>query len=307
MENNVSVIIPTCNRPQDLKNAVNSVIEQTVKPSEIVVINDASDADYGASVDELRKRSLKENIDLIYYGSDVKIGVSASRNLGVSKSKSNIIMFLDDDDTWTSSKIESQIQVFQRDDEIGLVYSGRNIIHGKNIHQIQYKVRPERKGDLFPEILFNNYVGVTSSISLKRNIFNKAGGFDEKLASRVDYDLWIRCSKLTKISHDGECNVNYTIDSLTGNQISRSKIEKHLKSVNRILDKYSDEIDALGKKARRKIEANHFFYLAKIGRKHGFSTALPWVLKALVRDPKLKYAISILPETWLIHLRRIID
>lgn len=306
MDNSVSVVIPTYNRPNDLYNAVKSVLSQSLKPNELIIIDDCSDESYDDILCNIGNLELEE-VKLIYFRSPKKLGVSSARNLGVSKSASEIIMFLDDDDTWTKNKIKSQLNIFEDDNEVGLVYSGRNIALGSNTDQIQYKVWPDKKGDLYPEILFNNYVGVTSSVALKRTVFDKAGGFDTLLASRVDYDLWIRCSKLTKISHDGECNVNYAINSLTGNQISRSKIEKHLKSVKRILDKYSEEIDLLGKASRKKIEANHYFYLAKIGRKHGFSTALPLVIKALVRDPKPKYALSILPEALLIHLRKIID
>lgn len=302
----VSVIIPSCERPNLLAQAVKSVQNQTRKPNEIVVVNDASTESYDEVIKGLKKEAESKDISFTYVYNQKQEGGAESRNIGVRNSSGNILMFLDDDDTWTEHKIADQLDVFKNNEEVGLVYSGRIVVDGSDRDQELFKVNPKDKGFVYPEILYHNIIGITSSVALKKDIFEEAGGFDPLQMARNDYDLWIRCCKITQISHDDSYNVVYTLDSQTGNQISRGKIDRHYKANQRIFEKYSDDISREGFIGARKIKAELYFYLMKTARKESLTLSLPWLAKALFQYPKPKYLISLLPEKWTAQIRKTI-
>src|SRR5699024_3402807 len=98
-------------------------------------------------------------------------GACAARNRGVEMSRGDIIMFLDDDDTWEPTKIENQLQVFQKYPDVGLVYSGRRVVLENNRKKVLYNIQPKNEGNLYPEIFKKNMIGTTSSVALKKDLF----------------------------------------------------------------------------------------------------------------------------------------
>ena len=189
----LSVIIPTHNRVDLLSRAIKSVQDQTISDIEIIVVSDGSTD----GTDELMK-SLSEKDERIryYYYSPAK-GGNYARNWGIQKSTADFVVFLDDDDVWLPTKLEEQLAVVNSSESIGLVYTGINAIYVNE--GVTYSSLPSKTGDLSKEILLSNYIGSTSTVLIRKSVFEKAGVFDEELKALQDYDLWIRIAQVTEI------------------------------------------------------------------------------------------------------------
>jgi len=187
MSNQVSVIITTYNRPDELKLAIKSVISQTKLPEQIIVVDDASASD---------NYSVIVNFDtpIIYYRFNTNQGANICRNKGVELANGEFIAFLDDDDTWKPEKLEKQLSLIQTKGT-DLCYTGKVIITvDENTHEAKrrYSFAKPKYNNLKKSIMQKNFIGTTSSIMLKKEKFIEAGKFDVKMPALQDYELYIR-------------------------------------------------------------------------------------------------------------------
>jgi len=184
----VSVIIPTYNRALFIGRALESVVRQTLKCSEIIVVDDGSTDN---TSDILVKFSSSENIPLKIVRQTNR-GVAAARNHGIVKATGDYIAFLDSDDHWHKKKIELQYKCLQENPDY-LVSHTREKWLRRGIHLNQKKIHIPRHGDIFNHCLQLCGVGM-STVMVKKEFFNKVGFFDEILRCCEDYDLWLRAS-----------------------------------------------------------------------------------------------------------------
>ena len=185
----VSVIIPTYNRWPMVREAVESVLAQTAGGYELIVVDDGS-------TDETRRR-------LADYGSRLAVltqsrrGVSAARNLGARRASGTYLAFLDSDDLWHPRKLERQLDFMERNPEVEICQTDEIWIRNG------VRVNPRRKhrkpsGDIFRASLELCLVS-PSAVMMRRELFERVGGFDESLPVCEDYDLWLRIAKDTEI------------------------------------------------------------------------------------------------------------
>lgn len=179
----VSVIIPTFNRSRWVLEAVNSVLHQTLKPREILVVDDGSTDDtadvlssYG---DAIRVLHLKENR-----------GVSAARNRGIEAAVSRYIAFLDSDDLWLPRKLEAQMGHVLQHPEIRIHQTDEIWIrNGVRVNPGKRHRKPE--GWIFEPSLHLCLIS-PSAVLIERRLFDDVGLFDERYPACEDYDLWLR-------------------------------------------------------------------------------------------------------------------
>jgi glycosyltransferase involved in cell wall biosynthesis len=185
----VSVIIPTYNRAEALRCALESALRQTFRNLEIVVVDDNSQDNTRqlvASVQDERVRYIRH---------DVNKKVSAARNTGILQARGKYIAFLDDDDEWFPEKLERQLQVFQHASPgVGGVYSGALTIERTSQKTLNH-ITPIKRGNVFEALLERNWIAPTSSVVLKRECFENAGLFDPAMSFSEDYDLWLRIAR----------------------------------------------------------------------------------------------------------------
>lgn len=286
-----SVIITTKDRPLFLRRALKSVLNQTVQPNEIIIVQDGSENDL-SDTHELPFTNIK------IINNQKSLGGASARNIGASNASHEILMFLDDDDEWKTKKIEKQLSTIKNNKKAGLVYSGREIRTDKNPSQILRRACSRRSGCLFPAILQENYVGVTSSVAIQSELFFAAGGFDENLPCRQDYDLWIRISQLTNIYWDDFYNVLYTVWTDHKNQISK-KPEKHPYAASYIISKYADHIKQLPATNRRSCYAEKWFSVAKAYRSSNKRRALKYLIRSQKCEPSLRRLGILAPDYFL--------
>ena len=239
----VSVIIPTCRRNQELKNAVVSVINQTVKDIELIVIDDN-----GEKTDDTIKRFLSD-YDSIYLKNDRNYGGAVSRNRGVQNARGEYIAFLDDDDQWENQKLEKQLSIMQSTNA-GICYTGLTICKGK---RSRYSFRKPAFRDHYRSILNSNFIGTTSSVLIPTKIVKEINGFDPALPALQDYDLYIRILKNNKAVWIDEPLVIYS-NELQGGKISCSRVF-FKDAANKLLEKYRKESEfKLLQKSIKRIE-----------------------------------------------------
>jgi glycosyltransferase involved in cell wall biosynthesis len=177
----VSVIIPTYNRRDFVREAIASVLAQTYRDFELLVIDDGSDDDTATIVQEFAG---------VRYVFQPNRGVSAARNRGVTVSNGELLAFLDSDDLWQPRKLAYQVAFFATRPEARICQTEEIWLrHG-------VRVNPHNKhrkigGDIFARSLQLCLVS-PSAVMLRRELFEQAGGFDENLPACEDYDLWLR-------------------------------------------------------------------------------------------------------------------
>ena len=182
----ISVVIPTLNRINTLQRALDSVINQTYKPAEIIVV------DNGSSDGTLK--FLREQYPKITILTEKKIGVSSSRNKGIKKSINQWIALLDSDDAWHPRKLEIQTSMLDSAlKEYNLIHTDE-VWFRNNKHINQMKKHKKQGGYIFERCLSLCCIS-PSSVLFKKNILDKVGLFDESLPVCEDYDMWLKiCS-----------------------------------------------------------------------------------------------------------------
>jgi glycosyltransferase involved in cell wall biosynthesis len=185
----VSVIIPTYNRAQFLAGAVQSVLAQSFKNLEIIVVDDGGSDAAEAVVNGFQDAHIR------YVRHARRQGGAAARNTGIQESSGEHVAFLDDDDEWYPEKLARQMQTMLASPaEVGGVYTGYFIVDRAD-GKVRNQMVPTQRGDVHSALLAGNCIGSTSSMLLRRSCFDQVGMFDERLQSFQDYDLWIRLSR----------------------------------------------------------------------------------------------------------------
>lgn len=201
----VSVVIPTCNRAGLLPAAIGSVLRQTFQDFEILVVDDCS-ADATPAVVE---RFADPRIRFLRH--PARRGGGAARNTGIAHARGAYVAFLDDDDEWHPDKLERQMEVMRRGEPAaGAVYCGYRIVE-RGTGREQGRMTPKTAGDLSAELMSRNPIGGTSCMLVRRECLDKAGGFDERLPSFQDRDLWIRLARETRFAYVPEPLLDYYV------------------------------------------------------------------------------------------------
>lgn len=185
----VSVVIPTYNRARFLSGALKSVLAQSFKDLEILVVDDCSSDDTAAVVESFGGAEIR------YLRHDRRRGGAAARNTGILESGGEYIAFLDDDDEWYPEKLARQMNAMLASPaKVGGVYTGYFIVD-RGDGRIRGQIVPTDRGDIYAALLAGNCIGGTSCMLLRRSCFDKIGLFDERLPSFQDYDLWLRAAR----------------------------------------------------------------------------------------------------------------
>lgn len=193
-----SVIIPVYDQPELLRDALESVFEQTYDGFEAVVVDDNSSADIEVVV--------REFPDARIVSHEENRGAGAARNTGIEAARGTFLAFLDADDIWEESKLEKQRHVFEeRGDALGLVYTG---FVQYELDGTEWKRYPDASGAIYTEELERDRIHPTSTVMVRRDILEKVGGFDTDLPSRQDYDLWIRITEQYEVDYVDEILVD---------------------------------------------------------------------------------------------------
>lgn len=175
----VSVIIPLYNGGRFIRAAVESVLNQTVRPDEIIVVDDGSDdggADHVPSDDRVRVISQENS------------GVAAARNRGVRESNGDLLAFLDQDDRWTPDKLSTQIRIMKEDPGLGFVLAHQLITLAPGVEKPGW-LKGEQVNHPCPGYLPGTFL-------VRRAIFDHVGPFNEGYKSGSDSEWFFRAKDM---------------------------------------------------------------------------------------------------------------
>jgi len=210
----VSVILPTYNRAEIVKRSILSVLNQTYKDFELIIIDDASTDKTRMIVEELGDTRIK------YLRNRQNLGPAASRNIGIKASRGIFIAFQDSDDEWRPDKLKKQVETIEKENnKIGVIYSGTIRRFKNNYYYIKAPRNILNKRDVFQRII------PTPSVLVKRECIEKCGFFDKSFPALEEWDLWIRINRYYKFRYLDKLQVisNYTSSSLSTNRIVLAK------------------------------------------------------------------------------------
>lgn len=194
----VSVVIPAYNAAAFIADTVNSVLRQTYQDLEIIVVDDGSKDGTVAALGAFGNR--------IRVHQQANGGVARARNTGVGLAQGTWVAFLDADDLWLPEKLERQLAI----SSAPMTYTDRlNIGARGDLPELQSLVTPMSGGDLFVALLREGNFITNTSVMIRRDLFQKLGGFYTGLNGTEDWDLWIRVAERHEIGFVPEPLVKY--------------------------------------------------------------------------------------------------
>lgn len=229
----VTAIITTYKRsPEIVKRAAQSVLNQSYKNIELIIVDDSPDTYELRKV--VREMAISLGNNVRYIPHEKNMGACAARNTGLDNAKGEFVAFLDDDDEWLPEKIEEQLKVIEKNDNTALVYCGRYTYYAeKDIEELQ-KTK-FHKGKVFDKLILENFIGSTSFPLIRKNIFKVLGGFDVNMPAAQDYEMWLRISKEFCVDYVRKPLVRYYVH--TGEQITKN-YGKKLDAYEKLMKKH---------------------------------------------------------------------
>lgn len=204
MNSDISVVIPAYNQGRFLPQAVESALGQTCPPLEVIVIDDGSTDDTSA-----RLASYRDRVRVVRQPNQ---GVAATRNHGARQARGELLAFLDADDVWLPAKLERQCRRLRDDPGLGLVHCGvaetdaaGNVLRTR-LDGLEGFVAEEMLLFRRPVIL-----GGGSGVVIRRALFEELGGFDTRLSTSADWDLYFRAARRRRVGFVPEVLLRYRL------------------------------------------------------------------------------------------------
>lgn len=221
----ISAIIPTYNREKLIARAIESVLNQSYPPAEIIIVDDGSTDNTKAVIEAISDPRIK-------YVYQENKGAGAARNTGVINASCDWIAFLDSDDTWRKDKLLHQVEYLKANPQYKMVYTPY-ILHTLNGEEVHVPFNSDidmLEGNIFKYLLVINSVGMPT-ILMTKEMYRAVGGIDESLKCIEDWDFAIKCSENNLIGYVDEelTDAYFTGGSVSGN--SKGMFEIRCKTI----------------------------------------------------------------------------
>ena len=276
----VSIVVPAYNAASFIGQTLKSIIEQTYKNIEVIVVNDGSKDNTADLV-----RSFAQADSRITLVEQQNLGVSAARNLGIEKLKGEFIALIDADDIYYPQAIEKLTNtILQADDSVGVVYGwsahideSENLTGSFNCSTFE--------GDVYKDLIQSQFVGNASAFLARRSCIDKTGYFDRQiLPGCADWDFLLKLGERYQFKVVPEFLIGYRKLSTS----MSSDFAKMEKAYQQIIDNACKRNPALTAESLCASKSNYFIYLStqsRITRKYYQSISYLW--KALILDKQL--------------------
>lgn len=199
----VSVVIPTYNRALYLRQAIKSVLMQTYKKFEIIVVDDGSTDNTKDVVSQWPQ---------VRYINQENQRIAVARNTGMKNAKGEYIAFLDSDDLWAPEHLQRCVQILEENDHVGLVGGSHAYFNdnGKILKTLVQSASPE--GKVLKDMFLKNTPFQTSTVVMRQNLLSQVGYFNPKVGNGLvgeDYEFFCRIIKHTQVAYVKEILVFY--------------------------------------------------------------------------------------------------
>lgn len=288
MDPMVSVVIPTYNTAKYIGYTLDSVLNQTYKDFEIIVVNDGSTDN---TIEVLKPYT--EQIRYIYQKNG---GRSKARNTGIQAANGKYIAFLDSDDLWTPAKLERQVEIMEENKEIDFLFGDKQRFadDGKIIISSMFREKGYDESffgdalfvrEAYQKLLQSNFIP-TGTVILKKECFDRTGLFDKAIYAE-DWEFWLRVALFNTLAHsndlwelerDREGSGSKNLKAVYLSHITT--LEKHERDFKDILFKLNIDLNP---KIRDTFANNGYFFLD-----HDKSLARSCLKKSLSRGFSIK-------------------
>ncbi len=227
---NVSVIITTFNRCQMLSETIASILNQSFKDFELIIVDNMSQDATEQFVKNIKDARIK-------YFKNPNFGIIASnRNFGIRKASGSFIAFCDDDDLWKKNKLELQLNYLNKNPDVVMCYSqAESFLDDKVVSECMSRAVKDAH---FLYLLSGNFIP-NSSVIIRKEIFDAIGMLNESPNIREDYEMWLRVSKKYLIHGLTSSLIRYRLhnNNNAGSKVAETKRAiRTLKSLVKHLD-----------------------------------------------------------------------
>jgi glycosyltransferase involved in cell wall biosynthesis len=268
----VSCIIPTYRRSDSLIKAINSVLAQTYKNIEVIVVDD-NDPDDKYSIMVQDKLATIKDERLRYIKQERHKNGAAARNTGIKASRGEYIAFLDDDDEWLPEKLEMQIKCLMSNPDYGAVSCLYTYyLNGKLVRNSPIYTNKE----LHRKVLERSVAVCTPTLLFSKKCLDKSGYFDESLPRHQDLQLVLDFLYHFNIFVLDKYLVKINIDSGE----NRPKAKDFIEIKNSFFNKMKKHINIYDKRTQKRIYAAHYFEIVFIAvKERNIKIAVSYLLK----------------------------
>jgi glycosyltransferase involved in cell wall biosynthesis len=256
-----TAVIPTFRRQDRLRDAIASVLRQKRPIDELIVVaaDPAEREAIARMVDELGGGDRGRVVS----GETCLLG-GVARNLGWRQASGDVILFLDDDDYWSEDKVADHMAAHEAD-SADAVYSGVWYVFGDQQTLLERRARPVEQDMLAGMTIDGFCPPTTSCVSVTREALSAVGGFDEKLPSYQDWELWYRLAQTKRKFVSVPQPLTYFVQ----HEESRVSLngEKRLQAAELVLDKHgrTPELNAFFARERRHMVERSLVFAARRG------------------------------------------
>lgn len=241
----ISVIIPLYNKAQSIQKTLDSVLAQTFQDFEIVVVDDGSTDNSAQVVQELfDKRPSLQGRDGGRLIKKTNGGVSSARNRGIQEAKYRYIAFLDADDYWEPTYLETQSKMIHDFPEAKMWGTAWGMMVGEQKHEGHgIRIAPNHRGMVDNHRYFaeNMFLYCTDIVVIDKQIFDIIDMFDERISCGEDVDLWWRIILHFPIAYTNECLAYYRQDTENRITLSKPKLQTHFVNFIEKYEKYYNQ------------------------------------------------------------------
>ena len=231
----ISVVIPSYNYAHFISDAIRSVLAQTFRDFEIIVVDDGSTDNTQGVVAQFGKQ-----VRYIYQANQ---GPCAARNTGIKASQGQFVALLDADDVWLPKKLELQLPLLEAHSQVGLVYSGMYLFDSETSAIIgEHPISRCHEGHVLRQLYLDQFVPSPTPL-IRREVFDRVGLFDETMIGPDDWDMWLRIAANYDFAFVAEPLAMYRIHASWGASKSPELYEREMLAFfERAAQKYPDEL-----------------------------------------------------------------
>jgi glycosyltransferase involved in cell wall biosynthesis len=269
----ISVVITSFNRAELLREAIQSVIEQTYQDFEIVIVDDGS-WDHSIEVIESFRKEQPDRIRLYTHDDNSNRGILETHLLGISKSRGELVAFLDNDDRWTQNYLATKAELLRNHPEVGVVFSPYKVVgegwFGRDMvlrqWLLRYTIKRGKPFDNFAMLLQFNNVATFSSFVTRRELLDALPSPSQET---LLYDWWVlvQLSTHSLFYHDRESLTfwRWSKHSTMGQQPYEGLKElacQFMEQMYRQIDQGADSLSYAHRKVFRRYQAIFPYFLS---------------------------------------------
>ena len=278
----ISVIIPAYNAEKFIERTLQSVLAQTYRNIEVIVVNDGSVDQTAATV-----RSIIQQDQRVILLQQPNSGVAAARNLAIENSTGELIAPIDADDIWYPENLEKQVQcLLEADSSVGLIYSWSVDIDENDLLIGAFRAA-KIEGDVYLTLLCHNFLGNASASMFRRECLDQVGNYDREMKKQngqgcEDWDLYLRIAEKYQFRVVTKFLVGYRKPSESMSRDYTTMARSHKLMLQTVQQKYP----AISAYVYRLSKSNFYMYFAHQSSRAGnHKKTFFWLFQALKADP----------------------